>query len=161
EELLNTAKLLPPEPCNHVGLRLDSPSPITHRLSQRVGLGVLGDVDRGRILADDRHPVNRDRRQGNLADPPLEPGGRGRSPSRGPSAGTPSDRGWGEHGYRGHRRDLFGSGDRHVLAALLASALLAGHPRIDLEPRTAALAEKNDTHGVLPLVLTALRAFFC
>src|SRR6185437_3427850 len=36
------------------------------------------------------------------------------------------------------------------LAALLAMASLAGHPRVDLEPRPATLTEKHDAHRALP-----------
>jgi len=35
-----------------------------------------------------------------------------------------------------------------------AVAFLAGHPRIDLKPRAAALGEKDDIHRARPFVMT-------
>jgi hypothetical protein len=40
-----------------------------------------------------------------------------------------------------------------LLAALLATAGLAGHPRVDLEPCAAALAEKHDAHRTVPFLV--------
>jgi hypothetical protein len=51
---------------------------------------------------------------------------------------------------------LLGAGDRHPLTALLATALLAGHPRVDLEPRAATLAEEHDPHRADPFATSRI-----
>ena len=150
EELLDPAELPPPDPHDEAG-RPDPPAgsaPLGFGQGIRLGVGVVVG-EHGRFLAAGRHPVDRERRQAHLLI--LRASQFRRRYWAGDRPGFPP---LASAGIAAIDAISCGPGDRHVLAALLAVALLAGHPRIDLEPRAATLAEKHDVHRALPFVMT-------
>ena len=79
-------------------------------------------------------------------------------PARRGSVWPPPDPDGGQLGLDGLRGGLLDLGDRHLLPALLAAPLLAGHPRVDVEPGAAALTEKHDAHRADSLIAGHARA---
>ena len=83
--------------------------------------------------------------------------GEGAGPGHGNRARGGSTRASHGQGRHPHRSEMLRLGDRHVLTAVLATALLARQSSFHLESCAAALAEKHHAHRALPFLTTRHR----
>lgn len=154
EDLLDEPKLPAPGDLHSTNLRTRPASGVTLGLGEQIGLGISQIIHREhRGLFQGRQAINRKRSQADLARRNFG------EPARCPCWSGAHARTDGERTRPGGGgRNVLDLGDRHLLPALLAAPLLAGHPLFNVESRTAALTEKHDAHQSDSLIAGQARA---